>query len=164
MLWVKCLECEINPKFHSLECQPFFSRLLTWVSMEWCVNSQPNGPCSVKEVATLKKQAEIYPGTKCRSEGRTSHTPNLSLFFSTPVWEYFFSRDCGVFNLLCHDCWLNSWNATGLSRFFRTSYFVFNYNYHLPHILEATRECMWITVAASSNNCLYCGASQHGQR
>ena len=90
MLWVKCLECDINPEFHSLECQPFFSRLLSLVSMQWCVNSQPNGPCSVKEVSGLKKQAEIYPGTKCRSEGRTSHTPNLSLFFFNSSMGVFF--------------------------------------------------------------------------
>ena len=82
MLWVKCLECEINPEFHSPECQPFLSRLLSLISMQRCVNSQPNGPCRIKEVAGLKKQAaEIYPGTKCRSDGRTLHTPNLSPFF-----------------------------------------------------------------------------------
>ena len=51
------------------------------------INSYLNGPCSVKEVAGLKKQAEIYPG-KCRSEGRTSHA-KLQPFFQLEYGSFY---------------------------------------------------------------------------
>ena len=79
MLQVKCLECKRNSEFHSLNASllikdSFFAFYKKARVFKARINYYSNDPCRVKEVAGLKKQAEIYPG-KC-----PSHTPNLSRF------------------------------------------------------------------------------------
>ena len=51
------------------------------------INSYLNGPCSVKEIAGLKKQAEIYQeNVGAKAEPPTRQT---SVVFPTRLWEIF---------------------------------------------------------------------------
>ena len=110
--WVRFFE-SLN-----LLIKAYFFRFYEMCVFKARINSYLNGPCSVREVAGLKKQAEIYPG-KCRSEGRTSHRPNFTRFFYSSLGVFtFFSCDCGICNLSSNVCWLNSGKATGMSSFF----------------------------------------------